>query len=129
MAAVTVHCDSEAQENKVCPCSFPIYLPWSDLSKAVTQVIFLHEALWDISTHNPYLHVHFPLLQTKPWAPGHILSSPAQVTTFKHKKLIINEKMREREDHAIISVYLGEGLVLEKTWESLGLQGDPISPS
>ena len=118
MAAVTVHSDSEAQENKVCPCCFPIYLPWSDLSKAVTQVIFLHEALWDISTHIPYLHVHSPLLLTKPWAPGHILSSPAQVTTFKHKKLFINERMREREDHTIISVYLGEGLVLKKTLEN-----------
>ena len=32
MAAVTVHSDSGAQENKVCHCfhCLPIYLPWSD---------------------------------------------------------------------------------------------------
>ena len=32
MAAVTIHSDFGAQENKVCHCfyCFPIYLPWSD---------------------------------------------------------------------------------------------------
>ena len=32
MAAVSIHSDFEAQENKVWPCfhCFPIYLPWSD---------------------------------------------------------------------------------------------------
>ena len=32
MAAVTIHSDFGAQENKICPCFdfFPIYLPWSD---------------------------------------------------------------------------------------------------
>ena len=32
VAAITVHSDSGAQENKICHCfhCFPIYLPWSD---------------------------------------------------------------------------------------------------
>ena len=32
MAAVTIHSDVGAQDNKVCHCfhCFPIYLPWSD---------------------------------------------------------------------------------------------------
>ena len=32
MAAVTIHNDFEAQENKICHCFhfFPLYLPWSD---------------------------------------------------------------------------------------------------
>ena len=92
---------------------FPLFfqlLIWSDVCKVLTQVTFLHEAFWDISTQkgSPYLHV-YSLLPTKLQAPGHILSSLAHVTTLRHKKLLIN-KYIEREDHVIMSVYLGESL-------------------
>ena len=33
MAAVTIYSDFGAQENKVCHCFFPIYLPWRDGTK------------------------------------------------------------------------------------------------
>ena len=59
MAAVTICSDFEAQGNKVCHCfhCFPIYLPWSDGSDAMTLVF------WMLSFKSAFSHSSFTFIK------------------------------------------------------------------
>ena len=54
MAAVTIHSDSGAQENKICHCClfFPIYLPWSDGTRC-WDLHFLNVEFLSQLSHSP----------------------------------------------------------------------------